>query len=62
MQAMNLMKTGHKLDKFEEILADATGTKLDEYVTDRNNTIDEENANLKADLKAYYAAEDGRIL
>ena len=46
-----------KLDKYEEILADATGTKLDEYVNERNSEIDNENVNLKAELKTYYAAQ-----
>lgn len=50
-------KNKTQLEKFEDILADESGAKLDEYVADRNNTIDEENANLKADLKAYYAAQ-----
>lgn len=46
-----------QLEKLEDILADESGAKLDEYVADRNNTIDEENANLKANLKTYYAAQ-----
>ncbi len=46
-----------KLDKYEEILADATGTKLNEYVNERNSEIDNENVNLKAELKTYYAAQ-----
>lgn len=52
-----LAKNKTQLEKFEDILADESGTKLDEYVADRNNTIDEENANLNADLKTYYAAQ-----
>lgn len=52
-----LAKNKTQLEKFEDILADESGAKLDEYVADRNNTIDEENANLKANLKTYYAAQ-----
>lgn len=45
------------LEKYQEILADETGAKLDEYVAGKNSDIDKSNADLLSNLKTYYAEQ-----
>lgn len=46
-----------KLDTDNDILNDTTGTKLTDYVSDKNADIDTKNAELLSNLKDYYAAQ-----
>lgn len=56
----NITETTEKLNKDKDVLTDTSddsGSKLSQYVKEKNDNIDKNNAELLAELKTYYAAQ-----
>lgn len=56
----NITETTEKLNKDKDVLTDTSddsASKLSQYVKEKNDNIDKNNAELLAELKTYYAAQ-----